>query len=253
MADIGSTLRDTRIRKKIDIGAVEEATKIRAKYLRALENEEWQVLPGPTYVKSFVRTYAEFLGLDPYILIEEYNTRFEEPEELELPAFAGDAPLRRQVVHVPRPSRLVVAIVLGVAFVGLLLVLGLTSGGDDSKNKSAATTPADKTPVVSPARSKSRANANSVEVTVVPKRDVWVCLVDASGDVKVDGRVVSARDNKGPYRSRRFRVTIGNGGGDLRINGKLYNIPETARPLGYAVSTSGVRRLPAAKSPTCGQ
>ena len=77
MADIGSTLRETRIREKIDITTVEEATKIRAKYLRALENEEWGVLPGPAYVKSFLRTYAEFLGLDAHMLVEEYRARFE--------------------------------------------------------------------------------------------------------------------------------------------------------------------------------
>ena len=73
MADIGSLLRETRIRKKIDITTVEDATKIRAKYLRALENEEWVVLPGPTYVKTFLRTYAQFLGLDPRLLVEEYR------------------------------------------------------------------------------------------------------------------------------------------------------------------------------------
>ena len=84
MADIGSLLRETRIRKKIDITTVEDATKIRAKYLRALENEEWVVLPGPTYVKTFLRTYAQFLGLDPHLLVEEYSARFEEPEDLEV-------------------------------------------------------------------------------------------------------------------------------------------------------------------------
>ena len=58
MADIGSLLRETRIRNKIDITTVEDATKIRAKYLRALENEEWALLPGPTYVKTFLRTLS---------------------------------------------------------------------------------------------------------------------------------------------------------------------------------------------------
>src|SRR5204862_220995 len=94
MADIGSLLRETRIRDKIDITVVEQATKIRAKYLRALENEEWGVLPGPTFVKSFLRTYAEFLGLDAHMLVEEYRARYEQPEDLELPAFAHSEPLR---------------------------------------------------------------------------------------------------------------------------------------------------------------
>ena len=62
MADIGTTLREARIRARIDITEVEARTKIRAKYLRAIENEEWDLLPGPVYVKSFLRTYGDFLG-----------------------------------------------------------------------------------------------------------------------------------------------------------------------------------------------
>ena len=64
MADIGTTLREARMRARIDITEVETRTKIRAKYLRAIENEEWDLLPGPVYVKSFLRTYGDFLGLD---------------------------------------------------------------------------------------------------------------------------------------------------------------------------------------------
>src|SRR6476469_2022849 len=108
MADIGSTLRETRIRKKIDITTVEAATKIRAKYLRAIENEEWNVLPGPTYVKTFLRTYAQYLGLDAHLLVGEYAARFEEPEDLELPAFSREPRVRNQVRRVGPPSRLAI-------------------------------------------------------------------------------------------------------------------------------------------------
>src|ERR671931_92280 len=72
MPDIGSTLREARMHARIDISEIESETKIRAKYLRALENEEWDLLPGPTYVKSFLRTYAEALGLDGRLLIALY-------------------------------------------------------------------------------------------------------------------------------------------------------------------------------------
>src|SRR5204862_484689 len=63
------------MRQRFDITDVEAKTKIRAKYLRALENEDFGMLPGPTFVKSFLRTYAEFLGLDPHVLVEEYRAR----------------------------------------------------------------------------------------------------------------------------------------------------------------------------------
>src|SRR6187200_1373426 len=84
MPDIGTTLREARMRARIDISEIESETKIRAKYLRALENEEWDLLPGPTYVKSFLRSYADALGLDGRMLVEEYKLRHERMAEGEL-------------------------------------------------------------------------------------------------------------------------------------------------------------------------
>src|SRR3954468_10988407 len=97
MPEIGDQLRDTRMRNRIDIADVEAATKIRAKYLRALENEEWELLPGPTFVKTFLRTYADYLGLDARNLVEEYRQRFERPSQMEqLKPFAPRAGGRRE-------------------------------------------------------------------------------------------------------------------------------------------------------------
>src|SRR5919198_3311157 len=87
MPQIGETLRETRMRRRIDMTEVESATKIRAKYLRALENEEWDLLPGPTFVKTFLRTYADYLGLDSRNLVEEYRSRYERPAAQELTPF----------------------------------------------------------------------------------------------------------------------------------------------------------------------
>ena len=67
------------MRARIDISEVEARTKIRAKYLRAIENEEWDLLPGPVYVKSFLRTYGDFLGLDSRMLVDEFKRRYERP------------------------------------------------------------------------------------------------------------------------------------------------------------------------------
>ena len=84
MADIGTTLREARIRARIDMSEVEARTKIRAKYLRAIENEEWDLLPGPVYVKSFLRTYGDFLGLDSRALVDEYKRQYERPSDNEM-------------------------------------------------------------------------------------------------------------------------------------------------------------------------
>src|ERR671936_1418925 len=99
MPEIGTTLREARMRQRIDISEIESETKIRAKYLRALENEEWDLLPGPTYVKSFLRTYAEALGLDGKLLIEEYKLRHERLSDVEL------QPIRPPGAREPRRRR----------------------------------------------------------------------------------------------------------------------------------------------------
>src|SRR3712207_6543723 len=142
MPSIGETLREARMRQRLDIADVEERTKIRAKYLRALENEEFALLPGPTFARTFLRTYAEVLGLDPHVLVEEYRTNYEREEEmLDVQAVGGPPPPPRDR---PRrytggpPSRLTVVAGGVVLLLAFLLVLGLT-GGDDQGDESAQT------------------------------------------------------------------------------------------------------------------
>ena len=81
MFEIGSSLRDARIRQGLELNELEADTKIRAKYLRALEEEHFELLPGDAYIKGFLRTYAERLGLDGQLYVDEYNSRFSLSEE----------------------------------------------------------------------------------------------------------------------------------------------------------------------------
>src|SRR3982751_6200679 len=137
MPAIGATLREARMRARIDISEIEAETKIRAKYLRALENEEWGLLPGPAYVRSFLRTYAEALDLDAKLLLEEYKLRHERPSDHDLMPIG--APPRRPTgpprgrgrggrgggpLRPPRePRRIPVALVVGVIIVLLVAAL----------------------------------------------------------------------------------------------------------------------------------
>src|SRR5256714_251364 len=108
MQPIGERLREARMRQGRDLSEVEVATKIRAKYLRALENDEFSMLPGGTFVKSFLRTYAEYLGLDAQLLVEEYRAQHEPRGEGEMQSFAPSSPARpgleRRASDVPRQA-----------------------------------------------------------------------------------------------------------------------------------------------------
>ena len=76
MFEIGNSLREARVRQHLDFPEIEQATKIRGKYLRALEDEQFEALPGQTYVKGFLRTYADYLGLEGQLYVDEYNSRY---------------------------------------------------------------------------------------------------------------------------------------------------------------------------------
>jgi cytoskeletal protein RodZ len=74
--EIGNSLREARTRRGVEFAQAEQTTKIRGKYLRALEEDRFDVLPSETYVKGFLRTYADFLGLDGQLYVDEYNSRY---------------------------------------------------------------------------------------------------------------------------------------------------------------------------------
>src|SRR5947209_1879300 len=96
MFEIGTSLREARLRKQVDIVQAEQGTKIRAKYLRALEDEQFELLPAQTYVKGFLRSYAEYLGLDGQLYVDEYNSRYVIGEE------GADQPFRARRREAPR-------------------------------------------------------------------------------------------------------------------------------------------------------
>src|SRR5215210_8095997 len=138
MPEIGATLREARMRARIDISEIEAETKIRAKYLRALENEEWGLLPGPAYVRSFLRTYAEALDLDAKLLLEEYKLRHERPSDHDLMPIAP--PRRAASRRRQRPPRGVPRwLVVGVVIAALLAALYALGQSDDSSTPTATT------------------------------------------------------------------------------------------------------------------
>src|ERR671927_1654065 len=100
MFEIGTSLREARARRKLSYDQVEAETKIRAKYIRCLEDEDFDVLPSGTYVKGFLRTYADYLGLDGQLYVDEYNSRYvvgEEEEPVLRPRRSSAGRAHRQV------------------------------------------------------------------------------------------------------------------------------------------------------------
>lgn len=113
MFEIGSSLREARSRRGLSPADVHRALRIRERYLTALEEERWELLPGDAYGKGFLRTYAEFLGLQGQLYVDEYNARVAPRDEE--PPLPEPAQPRRLLV------RSIVAIVVVGAVVGALV------------------------------------------------------------------------------------------------------------------------------------
>jgi len=135
MFEIGNSLREARLRRRVDFGEAEQATKIRGKYLRALEDEEFGLLPSQTYVKGFLRSYAEYLGLDGQLYVDEYNSRYVVGQEDYRPRRSTVQPQRRN----QRVETNVVLVVLAVIAVLAVVVVAAWNGSDKPKAPAATT------------------------------------------------------------------------------------------------------------------
>jgi cytoskeleton protein RodZ len=255
MPAIGATLREARMRARIDISEIESETKIRAKYLRALENEEWDLLPGPTYVKSFLRTYADALGLDSRLLLEEYKLRHERLSDIELqpiapPGRRGEPPRGHRRGGIPRAYIvwfLVLAVLAGI------YVLGKSS---EDNGTSPATTPTVTTPAAGKKHKATKQHAAApaprfARVQVIATGPVYVCLKAAGGRTPVNGETLTPNARTPTFRSSRFGLTLGNGNAKLKVNGKILPVPPVQSGIGYRITVKGRHTLSASSRPTC--
>jgi cytoskeleton protein RodZ len=203
MFEIGNSLREARLRQHLDFPEIEQATKIRAKYLRALEEEQFDVLPAQTYVKGFLRSYSEYLGLDGQLYVDEYNSRFVVGEE---DAPAGPrryAPPQSRGVQVQ--SRVVLLTLLGIASVTALVIVAWTRGEPQKKEPvGLGTTPAQTPVVVRPS-----VTANPVRFIVTAKRgNCWLEVHSGSATGRIIFQGTLERGQRKLFSARKLWITL---------------------------------------------
>jgi cytoskeleton protein RodZ len=113
MFDIGASLREARTRRGLSLDDVAAGLRIRERYVTALEEERWELLPGEAYAKGFLRMYAEFLGLDGSLCVDEYNER--------IAAHQDQALILESLAPTKRRSRLLIRAIVGLVAVGALV------------------------------------------------------------------------------------------------------------------------------------
>jgi cytoskeleton protein RodZ len=254
MAEIGATLREARIRAKIDINEVETRTKIRAKYLRAIENEEWDLLPGDVYAKSFLRTYGDFLGLDSRQLIDDFKRRYERPSDHEMRPIA---PLGRDRDRHNRPRGPLIppwALIAGVlvAIVAALYFVGVHKNSPTTPTTSshAATGPH------APRRThhhaaKAKPTATTVRLQLVPTGAVYVCLVNGTGRRLISGEIFNVGQTIPTKTASKLLLTLGNASVKMKVDGAAVTVPDTGSPVGFMLVPGSHTMLPARQQPQC--
>jgi hypothetical protein len=247
---VGAILRKARNRRKVELSEVEAATRIRLRYLRAIEDEEWDVLPGGVYTRGFIRTYASFLGLDGERLVEDYRASVERwhraPAEQAQPG-GGTGDSGAKGFGVPLAGLVVIAVV-AVAVVAIVAIP--SGGGGEGSSRPASPGPATKGQAQ--ARTAPRPPRPGVSVRLEASAEVWVCVLSASGKALVDGLILESGAEAGPFHSGSFTVSFGNGEVKMLIDGREAEIAATSSPIGYAIGSSGeLNELDEAERPTC--
>jgi cytoskeleton protein RodZ len=247
--EIGNSLREARLRQGIDLPRVETDTKIRSKYLRALEEEKFAVLPAETYVKGFLRAYAEYLGLDGQLYVDEFNSRFARVEEP--PPAASAARTRPR----PRPveSNFVVVTLAGILAITILVVVAWRFSSGESREEplvpsglrgdTASTPTVAQETETAPAAPETK-NARLARLVVSAARgDCWIRVKtrSATGRLLYEGTLEQGQAKR--FTRQRLWIEVG---APTNLNVRLNGRPVRNFPTGPAiivVTAKGVRTV----------
>jgi cytoskeletal protein RodZ len=194
MFEIGTTLRQARERRQLGLDRCEAETKIRARYLRALEDEDFDVLPGPTFVRGFLRSYAHHLGLDGQLFVDEYNSRHFDPRDDDV--FPRRRPTARERRNRKRESHIILIAIVAIVALAVLVIAAASYPGSEGRETPlpAATSAPQPTgvgnsalTVTTIAAATTATQEKSGQVTVVAERACYVTVYEGEG---TKGRVL---------------------------------------------------------------
>ena len=246
MFEIGNSLREARIRQGLDFAEVEQVTKIRGKYLRALEDENFEQLPAQTYVKGFLRTYADYLGLEGQLYVDEYNTRYVTGSEDEPPlrvrgggrAWPGSPRLLSSAVLIA-----LTAIGLSTALVIAAWKFGATEDRGAALPKASPQAKARAKPAKRPRRTSPAAGARIARLAVSATRgDSWLAVHRGSpvGELEYEGTLFRGQTQR--FRGRKLWVSLGAPENVVvKINGRRAALPRGGGAVDLAVTPKGLK------------
>ena len=238
MFDIGSSLREARLRQELDFPELEARTKIRPKYLRALEDERFDILPAPTYIKGFLRSYAESLGLDGQPYVDEYNSRFAIGED-EVVVRSRRVPAQRP--HRPaRESHITVLALLAIAILTALVIAAWRFGGPEDESVPGLATQGQSSTVKQVGGQAARVNL--VVRAVAGASWMEVRAGSVSGALLYSGTL--ERNQRKTFQGRRLQLALAEPDNvGVRVNGNRVELP-----AGTSFVVTARRIVPASSS-----
>ena len=231
--DLGSSLRDARERRRLTFAEMEQVTKVRAKYLRALEEDDFAALPGATYVKGFLRAYAEALGLDGQLYVDEYNSRFVTGAEERF--------IRPRRMEPPREVRWIErhAVVLALAAIALITVV-VVGAWRFAPGSGSPQAPA----VAAPARVPAASQAPLTRLVLRARGTTWIEVRNTSpvGRLLFQGTV--RRSEVQRFTAARLWLNVGTPARlTATVNGRAVRLPGATTPKVMVATASGVVAL----------
>jgi len=237
--EIGNSLRETRLRQEFDFPEVEHVTKIRAKYLHALEDERFELLPSHTYVKGFLRSYAEYLGLDGQLYVDEYNSRYVIGED-DAPLSTRRVPAARRRKRDRRESGVVLLALASIGVVTALVIAAWQFGNPEQERvpglqETVSQTPPAQTPAAPPAK-------GTATLEVIAKHGDSFVEVRRGDNIGIEAyRGTLEQDQKQRFTGRRFWLQVRTPKNVVvRVNGNRVRLVPAVKTRGVFVTAKRI-------------
>jgi cytoskeleton protein RodZ len=231
------------------------------------------------YIRSFLKTYGDYLGLDSRQLVDEFKRRYEHPPEHDRPlaAITRDRTQRSNPGDVgrgtggsggQRPPRrrfpingqwLAVGAVLVVIVVAIVLI-ATRNGGHTATGPNGVTPASNNTHGSKKHTHKKQHPTKTVThhpktqtgatLDLVPTGAVWVCVENASSKILIPGKIYSTGETIPKASGKELLVSLGNGNVTAKVNGKNYTVAQTGSAVALKITSKGAQTT--TTGPTCG-
>lgn len=193
--EIGSRLKEARLAKKMSLDELQEVTKIQKRYLQAIEEGNFDMMPGAFYVRAFIKQYAEAVGLNADELLASYKLDVPQTSSEEVTHSIQSTPSRRKISRTSSSKftdvmpKLIVALFIVVVFVAFWIFLQKKLGNDAPVEEEAtpAVEYAEQEPTKQEPEKAPADEATEEEAPADEKEPATPAQTVAAGEVQADG------------------------------------------------------------------